>query len=159
MNTTMTENTENIRNVPADGGAGLHLSDERKPGRTESRQRLDFTRLLDQLIPLRNVSHADVTAYTVETPMRYSECFATLADGAKAGLVNRRQFVGSRNNRFDQSLLFASRGMLVEISTGRSCGHAAVAAQSIAIRLPGEAANADRRSRSYIAVDGSLIDR
>ena len=39
------------------------------------------TTQLDQRLPLRNASHADVEHYGVDIPMRYSECYAKLKDG------------------------------------------------------------------------------
>ncbi len=160
MNMTLTESSTEIRNAAAHSNPRLPLPGEQGSRRTRRRELQNFACILDQLIPLRNASHADVTTYFVETPMRYSECFATLADGSKTCFVNRRQFVGSRSNGFDQSLLFKSLGMLVEVRAGRRDQQTTGGAQSVAIRLSGVPAQAGTgiRARQYVAIDGSLID-
>ena len=56
---------------------------------------------LDQSVPLRGASHAEVTRYSVEVPMRYSECFAILTDGTKVPLANKRQFLAWAGARDD----------------------------------------------------------
>ena len=49
---------------------------------------------LDHAIPLNGASHKDVVSYSVDVPMRYAECFATLADGGIVRLKDARQFLG-----------------------------------------------------------------
>ena len=53
--------------------------------RCEQTEKAEF---LDQAIPLKGASHADVVSYSVEIPMRYAEVLATLADGSKVKLKN-----------------------------------------------------------------------
>lgn len=60
------------------------------------------------MIPLRGASHADVVGYGVDTPMRYSECYAQLADGRTVRLQDARQFIGWSNEGSERSLLFRS---------------------------------------------------
>jgi len=48
---------------------------------------------LDRAIPLNGASHADVVEYSVDTPMRYTECFARLADGRDVRFKDSRQFL------------------------------------------------------------------
>jgi len=36
--------------------------------------------VLDDAIPLQGASHAEVSEYVVESPMRYAECFAVMAN-------------------------------------------------------------------------------
>jgi hypothetical protein len=59
------------------------------------------TRILDELIPLRRGSHADVVEYRVEIPMRYAECHAILADGSRVAFRNPRRFGRGRQQRRD----------------------------------------------------------
>ena len=73
------------------------------------------TSLLDQVIPLRNASHAEVVEYIVDTPMRYAECFGLLMCGRRISLVNNRQFVGWSSHDAKRSLLFRNREVQVEI--------------------------------------------
>ena len=68
----------------------------------------DQTRFLDQMIPLKGASHADVVSYGVDTPMRYSECFAKLADGRIVRFRNARQFIGWSGQNGSRRMLFRS---------------------------------------------------
>ncbi len=61
-------------------------------------------RILDDLIPLRGASHADVVEYRVEIPMRYAECHALLTDGRKVRLVDSRKFLGWSSHDSRRSL-------------------------------------------------------
>jgi hypothetical protein len=80
------------------------------------------TQFLDEMIPLKGASHADVVSYGVDTPMRYSECFAKLADGSTARLRNARQFIGWSGNNGSRRLLFRSDAgrILIPSGEGRS---------------------------------------
>ncbi|MCG8370146.1 MAG: hypothetical protein MJA32_06505, partial [Proteobacteria bacterium] len=71
--------------------------------------------ILDKLIPLRGASHADVVEYRVEIPMRYAECYAVLADGRRAGLVDPRRFLGWSSHDARRSLLFRNDDMTLEV--------------------------------------------
>ena len=73
------------------------------------------TSLLDEVIPLRDASHADVVSYTVEIPMRYAECFGVLSCGRKIPLLHNRQFVGWSSHNAKRSLLFRNDEVQVEI--------------------------------------------
>ncbi len=75
----------------------------------------NLNELLDGFIPLRNASHADVSRYSIEIPMRYCECVASLEDGRKARLVDARAFVGWSCNGAERSYLFRSGDLLIEI--------------------------------------------
>jgi len=73
-------------------------------------------RFLDRAIPLGGASHAEVTAYRVETVWRNAECIATLADGREVKLKNSRQFVGYQGRgQAKRSLLFRNNGLHIEI--------------------------------------------
>lgn len=76
---------------------------------------------LDQLLPLAGASHADVVRYAVDIPMRYAECYATLADGRTARLQQAQQFLGRTGDECDCLLLFAigDRYLLLSAETGR----------------------------------------
>lgn len=76
---------------------------------------------LDQLLPLAGASHADVVRYAVDIPMRYAECFATLADGRSVRLRDARQLLGRTGDECDCMLLFATgnRYLLLSAETGR----------------------------------------
>tara|TARA_R110002096_G_scaffold154_11_gene806 strand:- start:11996 stop:12376 length:381 start_codon:yes stop_codon:yes gene_type:complete len=90
---------------------------------------------LDQSVPLRGASHAEVTRYSVEVPMRYSECFAILTDGTKVPLANKRQFLAWAGARDDCSVMFNANGQHVEA----------------------QAAATSRRPQSYVAIDGAIF--
>lgn len=98
---------------------------------------------LDQLLPLAGASHADVVRYAVDIPMRYAECFATLADGRNVRLQHAEQLLGRTGDECDCLLLFAigSRYLLLSAGTGRV-----------------EELGADEiPQRRFIARDGSLL--
>lgn len=99
---------------------------------------------LDRLLPLAGASHADVVRYAVDIPMRYAECFATLADGRTARLSDAGQLLGRTGDECDCLLLFAigDRYLLLSAETGR-CE---------------ELETAEVPRRRFIARDGSLLD-
>jgi len=75
---------------------------------------------LDELIPLRGASHADVVGYATDIPMRYTECCAVLADGRKVRLENSRQFLGWCSRGGTMDLLFDGGGRRVEVKLDKS---------------------------------------
>jgi hypothetical protein len=66
----------------------------------------EVTNRLDHLLPLKGASHADVVRYGVDIPMRYSECYAKLADGRIVRLRDARQFIGWAGMNGSRQLLF-----------------------------------------------------
>jgi hypothetical protein len=78
-------------------------------------------KFLDEMIPLKGASHATVVSYGVDTPMRYSECFATLADGRVVRLKDSRQFIGWSGMNGSRRLLFRSDAgrILIPASAGQ----------------------------------------
>lgn len=90
---------------------------------------------LDESVPLRGASHAEVARYAVEVPMRYSECFAILADGRKVPLANKRQFLAWSGARDDCLALFDAHGQQIK---ARSAATA-------------------RQPQSYVAIDGAIF--
>jgi len=71
-------------------------------------EQIEKAKYLDQMIPLSGARHADVVSYGVDTPMRYSECFAKLADGRVVRLQDSRQFIGWSGMNGSRRLLFRS---------------------------------------------------
>ena len=76
--------------------------------------------LLDKIIPLRGASHADVVEYATDSPMRYTECFARLADGREVRFRNPRHFTGWAESSNTLTLLFTGSDRHVELSIDRS---------------------------------------
>jgi len=112
---------------------------------------------LDEAIPLHGASHADVVEYTVETPLRYAECFAILSDGRKVALQNPRHFVGWSAHDRNRSLLFRSRGKHYEVVVeatllGKSPGCIRT------VFLEGESERRSSLARKFIGVDGDLVN-
>ncbi|MBT8093727.1 MAG: hypothetical protein KJP08_02875, partial [Gammaproteobacteria bacterium] len=99
---------------------------------------------LDQLLPLAGASHADVVRYAVDIPMRYAECFATLADGRSVRLKETQQLRGRTGGECDCLLLFTvgDRYLLLSAETGR-------VEELDAEQVP---------RRRFIARDGSLLE-
>jgi len=118
------------------------------------------TSLLDQVIPLRNASHADVVKYIVDTPMRYAECFGVLMCGRRISLINNRQFVGWSSHDAKRSLLFRNREVQVEIQidpdSPDSCDAPGYVRDIILEPRDGKVDDA-RSNRKFIAIDGSML--
>ena len=99
------------------------------------------TTQLDQLLPLKNASHADVEHYGVDIPMRYSECYAKLKDGRIVRLRNARQFKGWVGMNGSRRLLFSGDSNPIELKRAPERGFEINVAQ---------------RGCEYVARDGSL---
>ena len=99
------------------------------------------TTQLDQLLPLKNASHADVEHYGVDIPMRYSECYAKLHDGRIVRLRNARQFKGWVGMNGSRRLLFSNGQNPIELKRAPDRGF--------------EINNAQKGCQ-YVARDGSL---
>lgn len=107
-------------------------------------EQIEKAKYLDQMIPLKGASHADVVSYGVDTPMRYSECFAKLADGRVVRLQDSRQFIGWSGMNGSCRLLFRS-------DAGRILVPASVSHQQ---------ATSERRSsgmHKFVTRDGGLL--
>ena len=121
---------------------------------------------LDQVIPLKGASHADVVSYSVEVPMRYAECFATLADGRKVRLADKRRFIGWSGDDANRTLLFRKNLLHIELHTDKGLNGSAPgpggisdiilesAVRSIRTAETPEAQDAERK---FIGIDGSLV--
>lgn len=118
------------------------------------------TSLLDEVIPLRDASHADIVSYAVEVPMRYAECFAVLNCGGKTSLVDNRQFVGWSCHDAKRSLLFRNREIQVEIHVDPhdpdSCNEPGYV-RDIILEPTDRAINGAEAQRRFIGIDGSLL--
>jgi len=107
-------------------------------------EQIEKAKFLDQMMPLNGASHAEAVSYGVDTPMRYSECFAKLADGRVVRLKDSRQFIGWSGMNGSCRLLFRS-------DVGRILIPATVSQQQIA---------QERRSsglHKFITRDGGLL--
>ncbi len=84
-------------------------------------EQTEKAKFLDQMIPLNGASHADVASYGVDTPMRYSECFAKLVDGRIVRFRDSRQFIGWSGMNGSRHLLFRSEAgrLLIPASVGQ----------------------------------------
>jgi len=71
-------------------------------------EQIEKAKYLDQMIPLNGASHAEAVSYGVDTPMRYSQCFAKLANGRVVRLKDSRQFIGWSGMNGSRRLLFRS---------------------------------------------------
>ena len=109
--------------------------------------------LLDKVIPLRGASHADVVEYATDIPMRYTECFARLADGREVRLRNPRQFTGWSESGAMLTLLFTGSDRHVELSMNRrrARGVDTVTHWRISDRKP------NGHARYFVAKDGRQI--
>ncbi len=113
-------------------------------------------KILDNLVPLRGASHADVVEYRVEIPMRYAECVAVLADGSKARFVNPRKFLGWSSHDARRSLLFRNNDMTLEVEVdNRAAERERSTVRSINLQAAmREGAN---RIKKFIGINGDLL--
>ncbi|MDH3481879.1 MAG: hypothetical protein OEM50_09205 [Gammaproteobacteria bacterium] len=112
--------------------------------------------VLDDVIPLRGASHADVTEYVIESPMRYAECFAVLSDGRKVGLQDPSAFVGWSGHDRSRSLLFRSNSKHYEVAIEASrCGHSPGGIREL---FPeSESDQSASLARQFIGIDGHPV--
>ena len=138
-------------------------ADLRKHGATDR-----IAAYLDQVIPLKDASHADVVSYSVEIPMRYAECFAKLSDGRKVRFAEKRHFIGWSGDDSKRSLLFRKNLLHIELRTDKGLNGSASGPGGIsdivlesAVRTiktaetqRQECQDAERR---FVGIDGSLV--
>lgn len=125
-----------------------------------SRQDADLfdntTRILNELVPLKGASHADVVEYRVEIPMRYAECFAVLADGRKVALADPRRFLGWSGYSARRSLVFRANGLTLEVEVDSK----AVERDRSTVRsinLQSAIREQAMRVKKFIGIDGDLL--
>jgi hypothetical protein len=112
--------------------------------------------ILDNLIPLRGASHADVVEYHVEIPMRYAECHAVLADGRKVGFVNPRKFLGWSSHGPRRSLLFRNNDITLEVEVD-NCAAERECSTVRSINLQAALRKGASRLKKFIGIDGDLL--
>jgi hypothetical protein len=112
--------------------------------------------VLDDAIPLQGASHADVVEYVVETPMRYAECFALLADGRKVRLQDPCVFVGWARHDLDRSLLFRNNGKHFEVAV-EAClrGQAPGGIRTVFLEAGPE--QGSNLARKFIGIEGDVV--
>ena len=113
-------------------------------------------RILDDLIPLRRATHADVVEYLVEIPMRYAECFALLSDGRKVRLVDSRKFLGWSSHDSRRSLLFHNNDITVEVEVDNEAAQKDKSTVR-SINLQAAIRNGTSRIKKFIGIDGDLL--
>ena len=113
-------------------------------------------RILDELIPLRGASHADVVEYLVEIPMRYAECHALLADGRKVRLVDSRKFLGWSSHDSRRSLLFHNNDITLEVEVDNEAAQKDKSTVR-SINLQAAIRNGTSRIKKFIGIDGGLL--
>lgn len=113
-------------------------------------------RILDNLIPLRGASHADVVEYRVEIPMRYAECRAILADGSQVRFKNPRKFLGWSSHDARRSLLFRNNDITLEVEVDNQA--AAEERSTVrSINLQAAMRKGANRLKKFIGIDGDLL--
>jgi hypothetical protein len=121
--------------------------------------------ILDEAVPLKGASHADVVRYTIRVPTQFAECFGVLLDGSKVPLAHKRQFVGWSSRDAKRSLLFESGDYRIEarIDPSDEVGRASPGNISGIEQQPMTGAQqtklkvAAERCRQYIAIDGGVL--
>ena len=113
-------------------------------------------RILDELIPLRHASHADVAEYRVDIPMRYAECHAVLTDGTTARFADPRKFLGWSSHDVRRSLLFRNNDITLEVEVDNRAvekEHSTVRS----INLQAAVRQGANRIKKFIGIDGDLL--
>jgi hypothetical protein len=113
-------------------------------------------RILDNLIPLRQGSHADVVEYRVEIPMRYAECVAVLADGSTVRFMNPRKFLGWSSHEARRSLLFRNNDITLEVEVD-NCAAEKKNSTVRSINLQAAMREGANRIKKFIGIDGDLL--
>jgi malate synthase len=115
-----------------------------------------IVRVLDDVIPLQGASHADVSEYVIESPMRYAECLAVLSDGRKVGLQDPSAFVGWSGHDRSRSLLFRSSGKHFEVATDAALlGHSPGGIRELIPEC--ESDQSSSLARQFIGIDGHPV--
>ena len=114
------------------------------------------SKILDNLIPLRNASHADVVEYRVEIPMRYAECYAVMADGSKARFVDPRKFLGWSSHETRRSLLFRNHDITLEVEIDNAASERERSTVR-SINLQAALRQGASRLKKFIGIDGDLL--
>jgi len=113
-------------------------------------------RILDSLIPLRDVSHADVVEYRIDIPMRYAECYAVMADGSKVRFANPRKFLGWSSRDARRSLLFRNNDITLEVEIDNRAAEKANSTVR-SINLQAAMRQGANRIKKFIGIDGDQL--
>ena len=108
------------------------------------RKQRKISAFLDAKLPLVGASHADVERYWVDTPLRYTQCFAMLTDGRTVRLQDASQFVGWSGKESECSLMFSCEGRRIVINRVNGCNELEDSSMRIGVR-------------KFISRDGGLI--
>ncbi len=134
----------------------------------------ESTEFLDRKLPLVGASHADVVNYSVDVPLSFASCFATLANGRKARFRDAARFLGWSDAHGRRTLLFRSGRRRIEIHTntnlpaghigsGRRCRvlswpSLTFAGSDLLIRRDRDQRKSrEQGARKFIARDGGLL--
>ena len=113
-------------------------------------------KILDNLIPLRGASHADVVEYRVDIPMRYAECYAVLTDGSRARFMNPRKFLGWSSRDARRSLLFRNNDITLEVEVDNRAAEKKNSTVR-SINLQAAVRQGANRLKKFIGIDGDLL--
>lgn len=116
----------------------------------------EIVSVLDDVIPLQGASHAEVSEYVIESPMRYAECFAVLSDGRKVGLQDPSAFVGWSGHVRNRSMLFRSNGKHYEVAIEASLrGHSPGGIRELFPEAESDPGSS--LARQFIGIDGHPV--
>ena len=136
---------------------GIFTTGQRDGGAGDTGLLENTARILDNLVPLRNASHADVVEYRVQIPMRSAECVAVLADGRTAKFVEPRKFLGWSSHEERRSLLFRHHGMTLEVEVDNLAAERARSSTVRRINLQAAFREGANQLKKFIGIDGGLI--
>jgi hypothetical protein len=134
----------------------------------------ESTEFLDRKLPLVGASHADVVNYSVDVPLSFASCFATLNDGRKVRFRDSGKFLGWSDAGRKRTLLFRSGRRRIEIHTNTSlpAGHIRSGRRCRVVSWPSlmlggndllirrdrdQLKSREQGARKFIARDGGLL--
>lgn len=134
----------------------------------------ESTEFLDRKLPLVGASHADVVNYSVDVPLSFASCFATLTDGRKVRFRESGKFLGWSDAGRKRTLLFRSGRRRIEIHTNTSlpAGHIRSGRRCRVVSWPSlmlggndllirrdrdQLKSREQGARKFIARDGGLL--
>ena len=134
----------------------------------------ESTEFLDRKLPLVGASHADVVNYSVDVPLSFACCFATLVNGRKVRFRDAARFLGWSDAHGRRTLLFRSGRRRIEIhtNTGLPAGHIRTGRRCRVVSWPSftfggndilirrdndQRKSREQGARKFIARDGGLL--
>ena len=135
---------------------------------------ISSTEFLDRQLPLVGASHADVVNYSVDVPLSFASCFATLTDGRQVRFRDSGKFLGWSDAGRRRTLLFRSGRRRIEIHTNTSlpAGHIRSGRRCRVVSWPSltlggndllirrdrdQLKSREQGARKFIARDGGLL--